>query len=309
MSNSAIQLFIPLPAYIVRWYRSVLCSLLFVISIGDIIHAQSSPVVFDTLAGTLPKVVKKQKNPYLVIADIEVAPNREVTIEPGVIFLFKNFTGIHVQGKLYAEGTREHPIIFTSEFDTRYNPGSTMIPNPYDWNGIFIHSSGFGTRMHYCHIFYTVYGLLSETKYIQLKQMQFRDNGKSDLIIENRVQSLSVMPYDYNIYDTQLPAEVLRDLDTHYTKRLTLRYSGIALFVIGTTGSIYFGTEFKKSNAVWRNFNLQDIESQKNNTIAPHTYEDYQRARQQRNKDLGRMCLGIGIGLLGALGFTYTFTF
>ena len=83
---------------------------------------ENSNIVFDTLSGTLPSLVKAKKNPYIVTNNIEVPFNKTITIEPGTIFLFKNFAGLHIRGRLIALGTENKPIVFSSEFDKKYNP-------------------------------------------------------------------------------------------------------------------------------------------------------------------------------------------
>ena len=138
---------------------AIICMLIIPINIAGQ-EKKTVSGAFDTLGGPLPKILKAQAKPYYVIADIEVPANRVVTIEPGVVILFKNFTGLHVSGKLIAEGTKNQPIIFTSENDKKYNPSSVLMPNPYDWNGIYIHDGAFGSILTHCTISYTVYGII-----------------------------------------------------------------------------------------------------------------------------------------------------
>src|SRR5665647_3097029 len=64
------------------------------------------------LAGDLPKTVTADKSPYLVVADLFVPTGKTVVIEPGTVFLFKNFTGLHVRGTLIAKGTSIRPVVF-----------------------------------------------------------------------------------------------------------------------------------------------------------------------------------------------------
>ena len=71
------------------------------------------PAAYTELAGDLPKIVTADKSPYLVIADIFVPAGKVVRVEAGTVFLFKNFTGVHVQGILVISGTKDKPVIFT----------------------------------------------------------------------------------------------------------------------------------------------------------------------------------------------------
>ena len=61
---------------------------------------QAAGADFRTLLGDLPKTVLAETGPYLVTSDIYVPAGKTVVVEPGAVFLFKNFTGLHVQGTL-----------------------------------------------------------------------------------------------------------------------------------------------------------------------------------------------------------------
>ena len=153
---------------------------------------------YDTISGPLPKTVLAGEKPYLVASDIEVPFGKTVTIEPGTILLFQNFTGFQVQGQLIAEGTKEKPIVFTSEFDGRFNPDTSLIANPFDWNGIYIHKDAFGTRFKYCKINYSVYGIASDTRLIRIDPGLFYANGKAHLTIADSMHLVEdEKPYTY----------------------------------------------------------------------------------------------------------------
>jgi len=152
---------------------------------------------YDTLSGNLPKVLKNKGVPYMVVSDIFVPLAKKVTIEPGTILLFKNFTGLHVEGQLIAEGLMNKPIIFTSEFDRKHNAQSELYPNPYDWNGIYIHENGLGSSLAYTKVLYSVYGIYSETKFIRVSPGLFKNNGKTDLVIEGQEHITSEENYTY----------------------------------------------------------------------------------------------------------------
>ena len=138
------------------------------------------------LAGDLPKLLSSANSPYLVVADVFVPVGKVVTIEPGTVILFKNFTGVHIQGTLIADGSSLNPVILTSENDKDYNPQSKLAPTPYDWNGIYIHKDGLGTDLRNMKLMYSVKGIVSETKYIRITNCVFRENGRSNLVIEER---------------------------------------------------------------------------------------------------------------------------
>jgi hypothetical protein len=51
-----------------------------------------------TLVGDLPRSLSAEKGPYLVTSDVYVPAGKTVAVAAGTVFLFKNFTGLHVQG-------------------------------------------------------------------------------------------------------------------------------------------------------------------------------------------------------------------
>ncbi len=263
---------------------------------------------FDTLGGPLPKILKAQARPYYVIADIEVPANKVVTIEPGVVILFKNFTGLHVSGKLIAQGTKNQPIIFTSENDKKYNPSSMLMPNPYDWNGVYIHDDAFGSILTHCTVSYTVYGIISDTKFIKLDPVILKENGKSSLVIEGKEHTVTSTSYQY-ILSTKdatkdgVPINLLKD--PLATRRNILRYTGLAATVGGFGVGIYYATQFSNSYEDWKEINSPNPDKE----ILQKDPGYYERTCDKKNNDLLLMCVGMGVGLLGSLGFALTFTF
>jgi hypothetical protein len=260
---------------------------------------------FDTLAGPLPKIVKAGNKPYLVATNIEVPVAKTVTIEPGTVFLFKNFSGLHVQGRLIAEGTKSQPIVFTSEFDRAYAPGSTRDANPYDWDGIYIHSDGFGTRLSNCKIDYSVYGLVSETKFIRLEPILLRNNGKKVITIDNKEHLTGDTPFNYvlSIKDAVkdgVPVDIFKD--PLAPRRNTLRYTGLTLFAGGCAAGVYQVNQSIQSQA--RVDSLQSLDTY----IGKHEPE-FTAAQKERTKDFLLTGAGFLVAILGAIGFSWTFTF
>lgn len=263
---------------------------------------------FTTISGPLPKIMRYNAKPYLVISDIEVPADQTVSIEPGVVMLFRDFTGLHVQGKLVALGTRKAPIVFTSEFDTTYNKSDDNVPNPFDWNGIYIHSGGIGTSIEYCKIFYSVYGIKSDTKYIRINPAQFRNNGKSDFTLEGKQITTGKEPYSY-ILDMKdasvdgVPVTILRD--PLAPKRNTFRYTGLTAALGGAAGAVYFGRQ-----TLQRQHELSILSKDSEDNIgSPHTTADWGSKRDRRNRLLS-YTLASGIAsVIGLAGLTWTFTF
>jgi hypothetical protein len=242
----------------IRSLHSVLSGLFFCLSITGI-HLSAAdldtPVLHDTLAGALPALIKAQKTPYIVLSNIEIPPQKTVTIEPGAVFLFKNFSGLHVRGRLIARGTVDHPIIFTSEFDQSCNSKSSRDPNPFDWDGIYMTNDALGSQFSHCEIRYSVYGLISDTKLIRLDPVLFKDNGKNVIVIENEEIAVTDTPFRHVL--AQNDPELLKNAvefmrDPLQTKRAILR-TGSSLTVLGGIGlSAVFAYKWYKSYNTYR---------------------------------------------------------
>jgi hypothetical protein len=262
---------------------------------------------FDTLAGPLPAVVEQRGRPYLVVADIEVPANTVVTIEPGVVLLFKNFTGLHVEGRLVAEGTMLKPIVFTSELDQEHNPASSLIANPYDWNGIYIHKGGLGTSFAHCRVRYSVYGIISDTKFIRVAPALFADNGKSDLVIEGTEHRVGETAYTYVLSTKDatvdgVPVKILRD--PLAIRRNVIRYTGLTALLGGCAVGAYRLVQLQDSRE-----RLEALSSTEVRNVTTHSSKEWEKAHRRRNEDIAWSAAAFGLGLLGAVSLTWTFSF
>ncbi len=266
---------------------------------------------FEPLGGNLPKVIQDQGKPYIVTSDIYVPYGKTIRIEPGVIMLFKNFTGMHVEGRLLAEGTSEKPIVFSSEFDKTYNPGSALHANPFDWNGIYIHENGLGSTFAYAKLQYSVFGINSLTKYIRLDSMTFSSNGRSDLVIQGKEQAIATNPFSYalSIDDARkdgVPVKIL--MDPRAKKRSILRYGGLSLVTAGCIATIWSTVQLQHDRQ--RISDLSDISvSDANSNLVKNTSGDWEKARSDRNLDTGLAAASFIVGFLGGVGFGFSFTF
>jgi hypothetical protein len=273
---------------------------------SDQVTSDGNP--FITISGPLPKIVRYNAKPYLVISDIEVQADQTVSIEPGVVLLFRDFTGLHVQGKLVALGNRKSPIVFTSEFDTTFNKSPDNIPNPFDWNGIYIHSGGIGTSIEFCKVLYSVYGIKSDTKYIRINPAQFRNNGKSDFTLEGKQITTGKEPYSYilDMKDASIdgvPVTILRD--PLAPKRNMFRYTGLTAALGGAAGAVYFGRQ-----TLERQHELSILSRDSEDNIGTsNTTADWGSKRDRRNRLLS-YTLASGIAsVIGLTSLTWTFTF
>ena len=264
---------------------------------------------FVELAGDLPHFVSFQKSPYVIVSDIYVPAGKSVTIEAGTVFLFKNFTGFHVEGILSVKGTSSNPVIFTSENDNIYNPYSTLNPTPYDWNGIYLHKDAIGTDLQNFKVMYSVKGIVSETKYIRLTDATFHENGRSNLSIAGEERPVTPdQPYTYtlSIKDATVdgvPVKIL--MDPEAPKRNTFRYAGLALCVGGAALSGIFGMEWKNSQSNLDKVSVTTKENLSNNMGNEIWHKNY----EERNKSRALTIVGILTMLTGGFFFNWSFTF
>ena len=281
-------------------------------SVREALKTPARPIKFvDTLAGNLPRVIVAREGPYLVTADIYVPSGKTITIEPGAIILFKNFTEFHIEGRLLAEGTGNQPIIFSSELDQTYNPGATLKANPYDWNGIFVHEGGLGSSLKNCSVCYTVYGINSLTRYIRIEQVIFRNNGRTDLTIEGKQHQVGDKPYSYalTIHDAKkdgVPVAIL--MDPRAGKRNVMRYGGFSLVAGGLTMGVW--------SLVLLNHDQQNLDALSNKTVidenspvVSNARADWEKAHDDRNRDRWMAGASFLIALAGSTGVTWSFFF
>ena len=158
----------------------------FIICAGSL-ASKAEAVDFVQLSGALPAIIEKKESPYLVTGILEVGEGQKVVIEKGVVFLFRNFAGLNIKGAILAGGTKEEPVIFTSENDTLYNPASTLEPAPFDWDGITVYRSDSMSVFRNCVVSYSLFGIKSDTKRIELKRCSFIQNGNADFAAGSHV--------------------------------------------------------------------------------------------------------------------------
>jgi hypothetical protein len=262
---------------------------------------------FDTLAGPLPPVLKGDSALYLVISDIEVPAGSTVTIQPGARLLFREFAGLHVQGKLLAQGMKERPIVFTSEKDHAVNPATSLYANPYDWNGVYIHSEAVGTVIEFAQIAYSVYGIVSDTKFIRLNQVSARMNGKSNVAIEGKelVAVAGIFNYAASSADLKNAGIALKTAaDPNAMKRSIVRYTGFTVLLAGGAGAVVYGLRWKKDQYDLSTMSVDDPQN-----LSSINESDWLAKRDRRNRDRLNTAIGAAATALGAIGFTLSFTF
>ncbi|MBN1307921.1 MAG: hypothetical protein JXA18_08395 [Chitinispirillaceae bacterium] len=263
---------------------------------------------FTDLAGELPHIVTADKSPYLVKADIFVVTGKTVHVQPGTVFLFNNFTGLHVQGVLTVKGTPARPVVFSSSHDRTYS-GDTLNPTPYDWNGIHIQKDGMGTVMEHFRVLYSVKGIVSETKFISLTSGIFSENGRSHCTIEGAEQQVTAgKPFSFavSLKDATVdgvPVKILRDPQAF--KRNTVRYSGLTLMAGGMVIGGFFGASYRESQRDLLTLSSRDT----SNTCDEDGNERWFAARDKRDRNLAAAVAGAMLAFTGSVGFFWTFTF
>lgn len=269
----------------------------------------SAAIALPVLAGDLPAIVKPQDLPYLVTADIIVPPGVTVTIEPGVRFLFRNFTGLQVHGILRAQGTAEKPITFTSEHDTKAGSVSGGVPAPYDWNGITVTENAVGTAFEYCRIGYSLFGINALTEYVTIKNCLFRRNGRSDVVINGVKQSATPgAAFDYEPLGQPpgLGAAVAPAQPRASAGKIVIRTAAAALVIAGCGVGIWKAMDYRKSDpAFWKINDANSVANLRN----PSIVSDWQKAKDARDSDLAMLLSGFGAALAGGIGFTLTLVF
>lgn len=277
--------------------------------ISSMVYAQNSDSQksgsFDTLIGTLPSLIRYSERPYLVTSNIEVPPDRTVTIEPGTVLLFKNFSGLHIRGRLIARGTAEKPIVFTSEYDRQYNPSSAREANPFDWDGIYLTLNSLGTQLTHVTIAYSVYCITSESKFIRLDPLTVIDNGKSIITIDQQEYPLTDTLFTYTLDNYDISGKVINLFkDPIAKKRTVFRILGTTLMLGGAATGIYYALELNKDSK-----DLQNLSKTNFVNLNTHTSADWKKYNENVKNDKWFIG-GSSLVLLGGLAFfTWTFTF
>jgi hypothetical protein len=275
------------------------------------------------LSGELSGTLTADKK-YHVVGDVYVPPGSSVSIEAGTVVMFSEFTGLHVQGTLYARGSDTQPIIFTSQHDSSIIGSNTVPPAPFDWNGIDIYESAVGSELFYCNVRYSVYGIRSQTDYCKINSSIFTNNGKSDFTIKDiRKEVTPGVPYSYSPLQDAIsnvsvetdikpspetipekPVDVTDKKQVSVGKQI-LRYAGLALGLGGGAYSaISYLTKYKPAEEDFKQ--ISELDEQEMRT---YTSDDWSDARDQRNSSLIHTVSGAAGAVLGILSFSLSFAF
>lgn len=277
-------------------------------------QAINSTPTFTPLSGVLPSQIKADNSPYVVETDIFVSPGTTVAIDAGVVFLFNNFTGLHVQGTLYAKGTKDKPIVFTSKNDSYYNAYATINAAPYDWNGIDIYENAIGTYFNNCIVQFSVYGIRSQTEHFKISNSKFLQNGKTNISIKENVLNVgdTLFSYTSSISENTSPAQLTPAIKVpnsyakkqHNGFRNFLRYSGLVSALGGIAAGIFKYQDYSKAQD---NFNTINQTSDYNKQT--YTSKDWEHARNNLSNEMTILETCGGVSLLGLIAFSVSFTF
>jgi hypothetical protein len=263
---------------------------------------------FKEIGGDLPARLTAAEGPYLATSDVYVPTGRSTTIDAGTVILFRNFTGLKSQGTLIVKGTMQKPVVLSSEFDTTYNPGGGMRPNPFDWNGLYIDKDAVGTDLQNLRVVYSVYGMHAMTKFIRITNSTFAYNGRGNCSIEGNEMPVSAgEPFNYSLtikdaLAAGVPIRILRDPEA--MKRNLVRWGGCALFVAGATLGGYYTNQYMVSSD-----RLKALSSTNRDNLVNHSSGEWNTAYNRKNTTLGVMSGGYLAGVLGTVCFFWSFKF
>lgn len=138
-------------------------------------------------------------NPYIVSKSVTIPQGKTLKIKPGCVFLFKPYTGITVDGCLKVIGTKEFPIVFTTENDSKHNIHSVLPANPFDWNGIQISKNASSAYFSNTMVCYSVFGIKSQTENIGIENGVFFQNGQYQFTLNGQIMQVHEgFPFTYN---------------------------------------------------------------------------------------------------------------
>lgn len=275
------------------------------------------PLVAQTQIGAqrLPAVFDSAGSPYFINEDIMVPAGRELTIKAGAVLLFKDYTGILVEGKLTVEGTLEKPAIFSSINDQRYNKKSAQEANSFDWNGILIEKDAPPASLKHFKLTYSVFGIKSKTPDLTIQNGIFSQNGMCNIMISDKIQPTQPLtPYNYSLrpttvnsntgsaQSTSAPVPLIRGKNN--TKDI-VRFSGLGVGIVGgVVGAVL---------AVHSNDNANKRDNLSKTGLTPaqaiEASEKWQTYDTDSQNSLTGAIVSFILGGLGLCGFTLTFVF
>jgi hypothetical protein len=270
------------------------------------------------LAGKIDDITfTPQGNPFIVQKDIEVSKGKTVVIPPGCVLLFNPFTGLQNFGRLIIKGSPDNLVIFTSINDADHNPSATLLPNPFDWNGIFIAQESDGAFLNNFSLKYSVYGIKSQNANVTLQNGTFQQNGQFHFTINDQIQVVQDnIPFSYGTKETEPPrpeklttASAGQAPADNTTKKAIphKKVIRIASLGVGAAGAV-LGTVF----AIRASQAKQELETIGNTGIADlisQDLKDWDKTNTRYKSSTAACIISYSIGALGLIGFGVTFAF
>jgi hypothetical protein len=275
------------------------------------------------ISGNIDGVVfDVSKNPYIVEKDVIVPKGKSVAIPEGVILLFHPFTGFQVFGRLVVQGSGEHMVVFTSINDNLYNPESEQLPNPFDWNGVFISKDADGAFLNHFTLKYSVYGVKSQCKNIIIQNAVFQQNGQFHFTINEQIQLVQDnIPFSYGdssnvengsgsgkggstggtITGATKPGKDDNQSKGNSVGVKVFRYVALGVGIAGGVTAIVYGMKINEY--------LNDLTDISQDDSGKYSSEDYDKAVNKYNgSKTGTIVSGI-LGGVGLVGFGISFAF
>jgi hypothetical protein len=223
---------------------------------------------------------------------------------------------MQVKGRLVLDGKQDNPVIFTSIHDGEYNPSSTQLPNPFDWNGVFIAQESDGTFLNNFHLRYSVYGVKSQSQNVIIQNGVFKQNGQFHFTVNDEIQYVQdEIPFSYGDEDdidmpgvttggkkeSSSKAGRTNQDGPAQKKRTAIRIGTLGIGVVCTGVSVFTGVRSAQAyNDLQTMSSLQD--SSGNNNRFQDTNTEY------RTNAAASIITGI-FAALGYAGFGLTFAF
>jgi hypothetical protein len=240
-------------------------------------------------------------NPFIVEKDITVPKGKSLTIHEGCALIFKQFTGLTIQGSCTVNGTEEHPVVFTSINDAMYNKTTAQEAGAFDWNGITIQKKSGAVVFNHIDVRYSVYGIKSQNPGIIVRQSTFKQNGQFHFTVNGTIQSVQEnQPYSFN--DSPGQTAVAAPAKTAKPGSIkAIRYGLLGAGAAGLIPGLIFTIKAASAYGDWK-----DIEKKTDPLPQPGEYE--KREDKYRSALVPALILDI-VGGLGLAGFGITFAF
>jgi hypothetical protein len=241
-------------------------------------------------------------NPFIVEKDITVPKGKSLTINEGCALIFKQFTGLTIQGSCTANGTKEHPVVFTSINDAMYNKTTAQEAGAFDWNGITVQKKSGPAVFNFIEVRYSVYGIKSQNPGIVIRQSMFNQNGQFHFTVNEKIQTVQEsQPYSFN--DTPQPqTSTAASVKTEKSGKLKLiRYGLLGVGSVGAVAGIITTINAASKYSDWKH-----IEQETDPLPPVGKYEDL---KDKYHSALVPAVICDILGGLGLAGFCITFAF